>query len=83
MAMVKGSVSVNGDGEATGSGLAKELYDARKASADTTVLGQEAFEDSDVLVPFLQFLAEDSEAVAEAVIDHITANAETDGESIL
>jgi hypothetical protein len=67
MAMDKGSITINGDGSATGSGLAKELYDVHLPKVDFGVLvGAET-------VTAKQQLADLFETISE-VVTHITTN---------
>jgi len=64
MALLAGSVTVDSAGNATGTGLAKELYDAREASFAGSSVGG------------LQRVAAECNALASAIIDHVVANAQ-------
>lgn len=67
MAMNKGSVTIAGNGSASGSGLAKELYDAHLPKVDFSGLTGAA------TVPAKEQLADLMETISE-VVTHIVTN---------
>lgn len=78
MAMVKGSVTVSDAGAISGSGLSRELLEARDAAL-TSLLGS-AWDDAKLLddANVLKAFGALAEADADAIIQHILDNAETD-----
>lgn len=77
MAMSKGSVSVDDSGSPTGSGLARELYDAHVAAMSADPDFGSDFDDTKLEndARTLKGLAVLANAYADAIVTHLTTNA--------
>ena len=67
MALSAGSVTIDGSGEATGSGLSIGIYNAFMGAVSL---------DADAKKKIADTMGPVCEALASAIIDHVTANAE-------
>lgn len=76
MALSAGTVTIDDAGEASGSGMARALYDSRIAAPLTVAFLAEV--PAERQAAFKTGLAEDCNAIATGIVGYLTANAEVE-----